>query len=330
MLQTPSVSKVLCGAITLLFVLITAAPAMAQDDEARMQELVEQAATAFSEKRYADSAQLFEDAHEAQANPTLLKNAMVAWYKAKQCDRAVHAGANFYREARNVGSLEAKDQSEIQTVVSCSLNLAQQRIDEGRFADAEDLLFTATSAGPSDEQTDRIATLRDTLRTKRSAGDTSGGVGDASDSPPDAGDDDGGMNTLALTGWAVTGVGVVGLLGTAIYSLSAASTERDALSNCKVGDQISSSDYGCLDAQLGLPPGTVDRAYYENEIADPINSAQTTSIIFYSLSGVATAAGVGILVYHYFLGDMLGQEAAVTVSPMVGPDSAGAQLHWRF
>lgn len=327
LLHNPSPSKVVCALATILFMTLFSTAAFAQSNEERMQELVEQAATAFSEKRYADSAQLFEQANEAQPNPTLLKNAMVAWYKGQKCGEAVHAGAKFYREAQAAGQLEAKDQSEIQTVISCSLNLVQQRIDEGKYSEAEDLLFTATSAGPTTEQTERIASLRDTLRQKRDAEDKrSAGGGDPIQSEPKSAE--AGMSGLALTGWAMTGVGVAGLAGSVVYALTAAGEERDAISTCETqnppvnGNDLPDSFYTCVTGETGA-------ASYD-EVKESVDGAQSTSVILYSVSGAVTAIGLGILVYHYFLTPSEEAAPSVMVAPMLGPDTAGAQLQWRF
>ncbi len=321
-------SKFLAAISTFLCIALFASAAFAQEDTAKMKELVKQGTEAFSQKRYADAAQLFEEAYEAKANSTLLKNAMVAWYKGNECDKALHAGARFFREATDANELEAKDTSEIQTVISCSLNLAQQRIDEKKFSEAEDLLFTATSAGPSDEQNNRIASLRQQLREKREANAGNGGSGDGNGGDTTQPDDGEGISTLALTGWAVTGVGVAGLIGSAVYSATAASTERDAIDKCVQSGQVRPEDFSCLATETGRD--TVTREIYEDEIAAEVSSAQSTSIILYSVSGAVTAVGVGILIYHYFVATPEEPAPTVMLTPMIGEDTAGATLLWRF
>jgi hypothetical protein len=322
LLQQLHASKLSAVVTAFLCAFLLCATASAQDDDARMKELVQQGAGAFSEKRYADAAELFEQAYDAKPVPTLLKNSMVAWYKANDCAKAVHMGARFYRVATDAGKLEAQDQSEVQTVISCSLNLAQQRIDESNFAEAEDLLFTATSAGPTDEQTARIASLRDDLRAKRDATKENDSNADSSSAPQGSS----GPSGLAITGWSITTIGALGLVGSVIYSQIAARDARDALDACEIGGNVSNSDYPCLSREFGRE---ITQANVNEEIVDPVGRASQNEIIFYAVSGTVTAIGVGILVYHYLV-DAPRESANLIVTPMLGEETAGAQLLWRF
>lgn len=152
-------SALLC---TLLFFSPVAvfAEAGVDEDYERMLELSDEATDAVISGEFALGAVRFRQAYQAFPDPILLKNEMIAWYRAGDCGSALPPAQAFLR----TDDVQPEDQSDVETVqVECHLLLAQGAIDEGSPALASHHLDGLEPLELDDEAQARRLALRSEL-----------------------------------------------------------------------------------------------------------------------------------------------------------------------
>lgn len=138
---------------------VTATSEEKPENVKKMDALVEKGVKAFESKRYADAAKYFESAFDANPVDVLLKNAMVAWYKAGNCKESMRV-ANRMVARVGVNNLSSKVGKEIDTITDCALDEAEEMLDKGRNRDAFALLSSVAATNPAPKQRNRNEKLR--------------------------------------------------------------------------------------------------------------------------------------------------------------------------
>lgn len=298
-------------ATLLLFVPFSA---WAQDDNAKEAvRIAQEAAKDFKAERFLEAAKKFERAFELYQDATLLKNQAVAYYKADVCPKALESAKAYRSFVASNESVPEKDKRDVAKVtVECEYDAASRYIETREFALAQASIDDARSAGPSPEMATKLDQLEsDLVAARESPEDGSEEDPVVSDSTPQKPDDGGSI--LPIVGWSAVGVGAAVGVVAGVLHLSAFSKASDGQQTCE---------------DAGFPNGDCAQvapdAYQDwSDGVDSINSL----VPLYIVSGVVTAAGIGILVYHYTTD---GQETALRLMPSVGAEGANVQLQLRF
>jgi hypothetical protein len=123
--------------------------------------------------------------------------------------------------------------------------------------------------------------------------------------PPPAGKQDDGPSPVATTGWVVAGVGAAVLVAGGVTGGVALSKNKDIEDNC--------------------PGGDCEPAYHDD--VDSRDALATTSTVLIGVGAAAVVAGVLMLTVFDSDED---PSAEVALLPVLGPETAGAALEWRF
>ncbi|RAL22227.1 hypothetical protein DL240_10260 [Lujinxingia litoralis] len=286
------------GMLSAALVMLSASSAFAQQDDAyqEMLRLSARAQAHYDAGELAEAAETYREAYRAYPQPVLLKNEMISRYLLEDCARSMELASEF--EAS--GEATADDLKDVSAVYAdCSLVLAGRELEAGELDAARTHLevgephWQEDSAAEGQALWARLAQAR----AEEEGEDVALAVGA---SPVGAVDGGGG----AIGGWALTSVGVVGLVGASVWYLG------------------SRSDFDELEevAQAGR-----DRARYDELVAS-VERARWGVPTLYALSAVATAGGIAWVV----LSSREEQEAPVVFSPVIGAQQAGAQVRVRF
>lgn len=122
--------------------------------------------------------------------------------------------------------------------------------------------------------------------------------------PLPAAPDDGG-STVKTLGWVTAGLGAALLIGGGVTGGLALSKNKDIEDNC--------------------PGGECEPPYHDD--VDSRDALATTSTVLFAVGGAALVAGVLMLTLS---GGDEEPSADVAVLPVVGSDTAGAAVEWRF
>lgn len=315
-------------ALAVVLVMASSSSALAQDDSrGQMLALTQEGSAAFQEERFEDAALKFERAYEAYPDENLLKNAMVAWFKAGKCDRAIPSGERYIQVGKKV---TPQDRSDVKTVLmECELKTAQGKLEFGKLDEAEDALDRAQASGPDEAFAPRIAALRQRIAAKREElAPDAAPVERSVAVRPAAGEDDS-VDWIPVAGYASLGTGVV-LLGAWVPYFISVKSQNDAFE-----EQIDSSSDGELDSCVRISadqlacsdPGDERRI---NENAERIDNYRTWGTVMWVGGAALAATGSGLLLYHYFLREPEAHAAGLTLQPELGPDRVGVRLHLRF
>ncbi len=297
----------------------------AQEDAEQMQQLNAQAVEAFRAGEYERAAVFFLKAYDAKAEPTLIKNAMVAYYTADNCTESeklalrylkIQKGKPVESDPPDVQQQVRKDRRDAKTVVvKCRLQRAQAELAAGDPEAARDALDRIELYTPEEADAAVLIDLRDKIEAKEA--EARAKEAEASEPKPPPKKD--GMSGRKIAAFSLIGVGAAGLIGTGVYNLSAASRASELTETYPIPDNATAD-------------GPEDQycSYTDDPAAcqDDFDSLQTAGIllpIFYGISGAALVTG-GVLL---FTGDK-DTEQRVTVAPMIGPGGAGATMRIRF
>ena len=137
-----------------------------EEDQARaqMMKLSEDANALFLQGQFAEAAQAFRDAYRIYPDPVLLKNQMIAFYRADRCDDAIAPGQAFLAS----GEANPTDRHDVQTVlVSCELQTAELMLEGGRLLESQRALARAETYQPEEDQQEKIEAVRARIKEAR-------------------------------------------------------------------------------------------------------------------------------------------------------------------
>ena len=260
----------------------------------KMLELSAQGNQYYAEGRIEDAAATYEEAYTTYPQPILLKNQMITRFLLDECETAIELGEKF------LDSEEGSDQdrNDVEQVFgNCSLALAKEAAEDEDYARAQHWLDYGESyyyqAGNQEEAT----------ALRQQVDERIADIGDPGEYDPSV-HDDGGSNTLALTGWALTGLGVVSLAGGGIWTLRW---------NSKVSDMESAETRQDFDERRA-------------ELVDSYSTARWGIPTLYGVGLTAVGAGVGLLIWS----SNTGGEGTASLQPVFDGDVTGATFSVRF
>ncbi|MEM1348218.1 MAG: hypothetical protein AAGI01_06680 [Myxococcota bacterium] len=153
-----------------------------------MLEMSERAEAAFNAGEHERAAQLFAEAYRISPDRVLIKNEMIAWYKAKRCDEALRTGDEFLRRTpvnpkEEVDRLDRRDAMTV--VAKCQIEFAQAAIERDELEEASARLEKAEAQSPLPDDKAAVAMLRARIQTRRAelAVKEEGEVPDTDDPP---------------------------------------------------------------------------------------------------------------------------------------------------
>lgn len=299
-------------------------PAAAQGGRDAMIKMSQEAAQLFKAGKFAEAAQKFQDASKESWEPILVKNEMIAWYKADRCDDAIIAGKTYLSRTKAAEIVEQDRKDANVIMFDCHLRAAATALDKGNLEFAEKNIDEAKPYNPNDGTSNsRLAGLNDRLSAKRKALADQGNTNKPN--PDDKKDPDGpkepaikpkkeSSNGAKIAAYTLLGAGGVGLISTIGYSVVKNGDLNDRFTENKC-DLDSSGD-----ACQGL---------YDEE-----SSAQMISIIGYSVSGALLLGGAALLYLSLDSPDVESTtekgDEGVSFFPAVGPGQAGVGMRFSF
>ncbi|RVU44772.1 hypothetical protein EA187_09535 [Lujinxingia sediminis] len=288
-----------------MLVLITlfGTPALAQDDESpeyqRMLQLSDEATIAVLDGNFEAGAITFRAAYRAYPDPVLLKNEMIAWYRAGDCHSALPPARNFLQSEKAL----PEDIADVRTVErDCHLQLGEEALKDDDLALADYHLDRLGALELPAESEQRL----DALRTQYAArvltnSDPINRSEDAGWSPPPT-------PALALFGGGAAGA----ITGLSLHIIALQrQNELNSLSN--------STD-----------PNDARRLRQRRAAWDGYQRASRWLVpTLYTLSAAAIGAGIYITLTETS-GDASARAHAVTFAPVLRTGFAGAHLSGAF
>ncbi len=163
----PSFSAIIC------FLLLVPTLAQAEGDAYEtMLDLSDEATEFVLEGNFELGAVTFRQAYQSYADPILLRNEMIAWYRAEDCQNALTPARAFL----NTDEAEPQDRKDVQTVQrECHLRLAEEAFDEEHQLLAA---FHLDSVSPliDDESEEKYRELRKRLDQRTTTAQTAAGA----------------------------------------------------------------------------------------------------------------------------------------------------------
>lgn len=140
-------------------VLCLSAPALAQN-VAQVTELERDAAQASAQGRHQQAAHAYHAAYELSGRADLLRQEMLAWFQASDCDHASARAHSYvaHPKANTIGKQMADE-----LIVVCDLRQAQSWIDAGQLERASTALEDASKRTRSADARARIDALREII-----------------------------------------------------------------------------------------------------------------------------------------------------------------------
>lgn len=283
-----------------LAVLACSAPAFAQD----VVKLNEEGIVAFSEGRFEEAAQKFNQAYAIKPEAPLKKNEALAWFKANKCSEALAAAKEYL--ALNAG--DEVSTREAQTVaVRCYIERAEAELAAGNF----DLVTTAVadaranSPAPEDEAT--LVRIEADANAKREAAEAErlaaqAAAAKAAEEAARAERDAQRGGSARTLGLALTAGGGAIVLGTLVYHIALATGAAPKFKDAAAAGNR--EDYDRLGKRLETGNWLIPTLY---------------------TVGLATS-GLGVFLW-WNAGS--GEQAPQTAT-MFGLESVGVTASWRF
>lgn len=296
----PSRLITLLAVAATLVVLMPSVAAAQQDEDGEdydtMLELSNAGAESVADGQFEIGAIQFRQAYEHYADPVLLNNEMIAWYRAEDCHNALEPAERLREIFDEQGDeLESDDRRNVRTVmVECRLNLAEEALGEDHPILADYQLERLGDAQLEDDERDRYQQLRDAL-PDHIATDAS------SDQPPPSAQPASGSAHL---GWAqvTAGIAVAGL-GLSMHTV--------ALNRQSQLRELSEQDSELFEQR-------------QDEWAGFQNTARWAVPALYVVGAAAIGSGT-----FFLLRDDTDEEA-VSLGPSLAPRGAGLSLSGRF
>ncbi|TXD38333.1 hypothetical protein FRC98_05410 [Lujinxingia vulgaris] len=283
---------------------LCSAQALAQDPESpeyqRMLQLSDEATTAVLDGDFETGAITFRAAFRAYPDPVLLKNEMIAWYRAGDCHSALPPARSFLRSEKAL----PEDIADVRTVErDCHLQLTEEALAADDIALASYHLDRLEGLElPADSQ-QRLNELRAQYQRK------------APPKPePVACPDD--------TGWSVPPPRALAFFGGGLAgAITGASLHIVALQRQDELDALSTSD----------DPNDARRLRQRRAAWDGyLRTSRWLVPTMYTLSAAAIATGVYLTLTDDAPGEEDSSERALRFAPTLGPDFGGAHISGSF
>lgn len=291
--------KMFLSGIALLTTITLTPLVFAQDSLERAVGLANEASSLFEKGDFVGAAAKFGEAYSLYNEPTLLKNQVVALYKANLCTEALKLSRDYEINGANQAAADREDVRVIR--IDCLHRSADAAYRANELDLASEHILTARSIGLiNEEERGRFRSIEELIEKRREA-----------QAPPKNETE---TDVLPIIGWSVGGLGLATVAVSGILHMThfLDYKEKDDLYRDKVAKN------SITDAERVA----WNEAY--DDTADKISGL----VPFYAIGGALTAVGGGILIYHYFLS---GDDAtALIVSPTIDSQGAGLQLHLRF
>lgn len=292
--------KMFLSGVALLTTIVLSPLTFAQDSLERAVSLANEASTLFEAGDFVGAAAKFGEAYSLYNEPTLLKNQVVALYKANLCTEALKLSRDYEINGANQPAADREDVRVIR--IDCLHRSAEAAYRANELDLANEHILTARTIGLiNDDERARFRSIEELIEKRRGP-------------QQDPSVEQGSTSVLPIVGWSVTGLGLatVAVSGILHVTYFLDYKEKDDLFRDKVAkDSIT-------------PDERIEWNDAYDDAADKIGGL----VPFYAIGGALTAVGGGILIYHYFLSD--DDATALQVSPTIDPTGAGLQLHMRF
>ncbi|MFU8804209.1 MAG: hypothetical protein ACNA8W_10400 [Bradymonadaceae bacterium] len=286
------------AAFTLSLLLLCTSTVFADDvARQRMLELSDEATQAVIDGQFEEAAFTFRQAYETYPDPVLLKNEMIAWFRAGNCLGALPAGSAYL----NSGDVTDSDRQDVNKVqVTCIVRLADEALTAGHPEEAELLLEDLQGLTLTATEDEEVRSLRGLIAEARAP---------VEEPPPIAVDDDE-PAAFPLSdqtmGWALAGTGSALVVGALVYHLKI------------LGEQRELREPGSQEEFLSL----------QEKYDKPHNRARVLVPTLYVLGAAALGGGA-----YFLMKDAPPQDqptGRVHLTPCLGPGHAGASLHMNF
>lgn len=306
----------------------SSAPAFAENRDA-MVKMSQEAAKLFQEGKFEQAAKRFNDASKESWEPILVKNEMIAWYKAGRCEDAIKA-ANTYLDRTKSDQIVEQDLQDSHVILfDCHIKAATASLDKGYIDLAEGSIAEATKYTPKEDASasSRLAGINDRLDKKRAELANKGKEGN-NPGPKDPQDPiepkpEEGISGQAIAGYSLLGAGALGLIVTVVYSANESGKLQDRYDELADKGKV----YKC-ESYEGTQRTDCDSLYKDE------SRAQLVSGIGYGVSGLMLVGGA-VLVYLSMQAPEAAPEApkddsSVSFFPIAGPGQAGMGMSFSF
>lgn len=274
-------------------------PDDSDDDEAyqEMLDLSNAAADAVAADNFEIGAVKFRQAYDSYADPVLLNNEMIAWYRADDCRNALVPARAYLEQYDQEGDdVSPDDRRNIETVmIDCHLELAEEALDDDNAVLANYHLDMLSDAEPEDDDRQRYDNLREDL--EQQADDQP--VATAASTSPDT-----------SSGWSDTHLGWTQIAGGIAAAGIGLSMHTVALSRQSHLRDLSEDDPDRFETLQD------DWSGYQN-------TARWVVPSLYLVGAAAIGSGT-----YFLLRDS--EDDDLTVSPTVAPGETGLSLEGRF
>jgi tetratricopeptide (TPR) repeat protein len=282
----------------------------AEEEAARekMLGLSEQANQRFQSGDFSGAAEKFEAAYDAFPDPVLLKNQMVARFKADQCDRALPPARSFL----DSGEASESDKQDVRTVIiTCELRAAEKHIEAGELDEAAAALSRAERFSPDETQEKKTAELRASLEEARAAREQEGDIEDPEGPGVEIEDD------TPILAYSLIGGGVASLAAGGIFHAIALGNYRRNLA------------WASPDSTEEPPDDVTPESFDSSKSA--YATQRTMSFVLYGVGGAAL--GTGLVLFLMDSRSEMSTDAGsveASIAPVWLGDGAGASLELRF
>ena len=273
-------------------------PTLAQaegDAYETMLDLSDEATELVLDGNFEVGAVTFRQAYQAFADPILLRNEMIAWYRAEDCQNALTPARAFL----NTYEAEPQDRNDVQTVQrECHLRLAEEALDEEHQLLAA-FHLDSVSTLIQDEDEEKYRELRSRLHQQSPM---------SSEAPVGADPVDGGFSHRDL-GWIQVTAGVASI-GAALAMHTVALDRQAQLA------QLSNSD---------APTDAIILQRRQEDWSSYQRTTRWAVPALYGLGGVALGSGI----YFLLRGDTA-PDTSFAITPGLSPQRVGLDFSARF
>ena len=268
-------------------------------------DIVEIATDRFGRQDYEGAATAFLSAYELSPDqPVLMKNAVVAWFKADRCDRVVPLAKQYLELQPELGREEEEglrlqviqDRRDAnKAIFKCQVKEIESLIARDDLAASKTLLAKTELHSAGGEDAQQLIALREQIKTREAAlapKDTLQVRSPAQREQPASE----GRSTQAMVGWALLGVGGATLVAGGVYSIYT---------------QVAHS-------------GEVPQGEFEDGV-QAVEDHNARAWVIYPVGVGLAAAGAALLWL-----DEPDQDAVTLLPATFGPGSAGVSASMRF
>lgn len=257
----------------------------------RMLQLSDEATQAVLDGQFEEGAFKFRQAYDTFPDPVLLKNEMVAWFRAGNCMGALPA-ASAYLQSPDMTESDRLDVHKVQ--FTCLTLLTDDALQGGHYDEAQLLIADLNALTLSAEERQQSAELQARLDELRPS--------EVEDPGPEPAPKEFSIDQTMI-GWALTGTGSAIVVGALLYHIKI------------LGEQSELREADSMESFLAL----------QEKYDKPHNRARIVVPTLYVLGAAALGTGV-----YFLINEEKSSDKKFLVSPVFSPGYGGATVQMQF